>query len=231
MVRQTTGFSPDPPMTVDIEDSIVVSGTSGVIFDNDGGQLIVERVQVSSVSSAAVVATANTGTSFLQESTISASDIDSVTFTTAMGTQTVIDVEVSGMNSLGDVFYAEGSGSMLLITGSTLSQNNIVPPPTWNGVAAQSGASAMVMDTTIRDNSGIEFGVSATLGSTVSIKDSMITGNTGVVRFNLVRSDNVTKDPIVPNVFFGTGFVEHYNYTCICNFRFADNSGNDTDQQ
>jgi hypothetical protein len=168
-------------MTIEIEGATITTGSAGVVFENAGGRLTVQNVQVSSVTSAALLSTANGGISFLQDSSIKASDLDSVTFTTAMGTQTVINTQVSGMNSVGDVFFVEGDGSMLAVAGSSISQNKI-PTPGCKGVSVQSQATATVMGSTIADNTGIEFGISATLGASVIVRDSTLSGNVGVVR-------------------------------------------------
>lgn len=59
------------PMTVEIEGGVVSSGTAGAVFDNDGGLLRISELQVVDLTATAMVATANNGASFLEESNIS----------------------------------------------------------------------------------------------------------------------------------------------------------------
>lgn len=57
-------------MTISIEESSITGGTAGAIFDNDRGALRISKLQVNDVKSAALIATANAGTSMLENSTI-----------------------------------------------------------------------------------------------------------------------------------------------------------------
>jgi len=59
------------PMTVEIRNGIVTSGTAGAVFDNDGGLLRINQLQVVDLTATALVATANNGASFLEKSSIS----------------------------------------------------------------------------------------------------------------------------------------------------------------
>jgi len=58
-------------MTVQVASSAVSSGTAGAIFDNDGGLLRISQIEVTDISTAALVATANNGASFLEQATVS----------------------------------------------------------------------------------------------------------------------------------------------------------------
>jgi hypothetical protein len=176
-------------MTIQIEDSTITSGTAGVVFDNDGGSLTVESVEVSDVTSAAFLATANAGTSFLQETIITASSLNSVTFTTAGGSQVVLNVEVSGMDTLEDTFFVEGSGSTLSVAGTSVTRNAV--PPAWSIVSAQSQAIATIMDSSFSQNRGVEFCVSATLGANVTVRDSDISENQGVVSTIMIYASRI----------------------------------------
>jgi hypothetical protein len=59
-----------PPMTIQIEGASVIGGTAGAVFDNNAGVLTVNNLQVSDVTTAALIATGNNGASFLEDSTI-----------------------------------------------------------------------------------------------------------------------------------------------------------------
>lgn len=59
------------PMTVEINRCIVTAGTAGSVFDNDGGLLRINELDVVDLTATALVATANNGASFLEDSTIS----------------------------------------------------------------------------------------------------------------------------------------------------------------
>ena len=71
MIRQVRDAGASPAMTVEIESSSITGGTCGALFDNDRGTLRITGLQVSDVKAASLIATANTGTSFLDQSTIS----------------------------------------------------------------------------------------------------------------------------------------------------------------
>ncbi len=57
-------------MTVQVVGGAVSSASGGVIFDNDGGLLRVSEIEVSDLTAASLIATANNGASFLERSTI-----------------------------------------------------------------------------------------------------------------------------------------------------------------
>jgi hypothetical protein len=178
-------------MTIQIEDSTITSGAAGVVFDNDGGSLTVESIEVSDISSAALLATANAGTSFLQETKITASSLNSVTFTTAGGSQVVLNVEVSDMDTLEDAFFVEGVGSTLSVVGTSVNRNQIADLSAWSIVSAQSQAIATITDSSFSENRGVEFCVSATLGATITVKDSDISENRGVVSTIMIYASSI----------------------------------------
>lgn len=197
-------------MTVLVDGCSVLSGTAGAIFDNDGGLLRLNNLQVNGVTSASLVATANNGASFLEKSTVTgkslasqffiievgcrsatsthafpaldtlASDLNTVTFTTAGGSQTVLASTVSSMNRIEDVFFVEDVGSTLLLDGVMVVENQVQTVP-WNVVSARTKAIARVTETTISDNMAIEYGVVA-FDASVTIMDSFISRNSGTVR-------------------------------------------------
>jgi type IV secretory pathway TrbL component len=57
-------------MIIEIENSIIIDGTAGSIFDNDRGIFRATNISVTNVKAASLIATANTGTSFLDQSSI-----------------------------------------------------------------------------------------------------------------------------------------------------------------
>jgi hypothetical protein len=58
-------------MTIQIEGGEVSKGTAGSVFDNDGGLLKINNLEVREVMATALIATANNGATFLEGSTIS----------------------------------------------------------------------------------------------------------------------------------------------------------------
>jgi hypothetical protein len=58
-------------MTIQLERSFVSSGTSGVMFDNNAGLLRMNEMEVTDVTAAALLSTANNGVSFLSGMKIS----------------------------------------------------------------------------------------------------------------------------------------------------------------
>jgi ABC-type glucose/galactose transport system permease subunit len=173
------------PMTVQIEDSIISSGSAGVLFDNDGGLLRMRNVEVERVVAASLVASANNAASFLEMGNIHSSEINSITYTTAGATQTVINTTVSRMNRLADAFYVEGMGSTLLLETVKLEQNKVQTDP-WSGVSVRMEAIARIRKSSISDNTSVKFGV-VTFQSTAHISDTLISRNVGSVR--LLRTD------------------------------------------
>lgn len=194
-------------MTVQVKQSAVASGSTGSVFDNDGGLLRVSETDVSNVTASALIATANNGASFLELSTVSCkylksgniqvyscavhtnellcngravSDMNSITFSTAGGSQSVMNTTVGKMIHMEDAFYVEGVGSTLLVDG-TFVQNNTNQTVPWRVVSVRTEAIARVSASSISDNTAVEFGVVA-FNSTVSIEDSFISRNSGSVR-------------------------------------------------
>ena len=71
VVLQRSRDSGFGPMTVEIEGSIVTSGTAGSVFVNDGGLLRINKLDVVDLTATALIATSNNGASFMEDSTIS----------------------------------------------------------------------------------------------------------------------------------------------------------------
>jgi hypothetical protein len=179
VIRQMNEVS--TPMSVNINGGAVLNGMAGAVFDNDGGFLTVTDFEASNVMTVSLIATANGGVSFLQNSNITSCTLDQVTFTTAQGAQSVSNTIVSGMLGLRDVFYVEDTGSSLSVIGSMIRDNDI-SSNSWAGFTILNGASATVVGTEITSNSGVEFAAAAGgAGSSLDMSDSIISENTGVV--------------------------------------------------
>jgi hypothetical protein len=71
VIRQNATGAAIGSMTIEIVRSIITAGSSGVIFDNNGGLLRINEIGLTDVSAAAFLATANKGASFLSGMTIS----------------------------------------------------------------------------------------------------------------------------------------------------------------
>lgn len=169
-------------MNVIIDNVNVENGTAAVIFDNEKGYLDVKGMSVSGITSPSVIATGNGGLSFLRDSSITASNIDYVTHTTSTGAQTISGVTISHMTRLVDVFFVEGSGSSLSVSGTAIKDNAINLPP-WGFIRALSSGNAQVTNTEFTNNSGVQNGIaSGGAGTKVVLTSSSFTGNGGVVR-------------------------------------------------
>jgi hypothetical protein len=169
-----------PAMNVQVTNGVIANGAAGVAFDNDGGFLNLVNVDVQGVAAAGLIATANNGISILENADIRASSLDSVTFTTASGVQTVQGTTVSDMQLLDDVFFVEDVGSTLNVVESTIRDNDI-SGGRFKGVNVMSGGVAVVKDFLFENNAGVEFGaVAAGDGSRISITDSEFNMNTGL---------------------------------------------------
>jgi hypothetical protein len=180
-------------MNIEMRDVTVTGGTAGVLFDNDGGVLRLESASVADVTSAALIATANSGSSFLQASSVSESSLNSITFTTATGSTSVIDTKVTNMVLVDDAFYVEGDGSSLSLSEVEVSGTQVDAPLSWTAVAVQSQATATLEKVTIAGNEGLEFGLSATLAGVISMKDSVIENNQGVVSTTWISAHTLMK--------------------------------------
>jgi hypothetical protein len=196
-------------MTIEIKQSTIASGSSGVIFDNNAGLLRINEIDVTAVSAAAFIATANNGASFLSGLKISrkflsdmllllyllfdfwqcivdvviVADVNSITFTTAGGSQTVTNSSVTLMTRMSDAFYVEDQGSTLLLEGVIIERNQILGEP-WSAIAARTNSIVQISETTIADNTGVEFGVVA-FAAMITIQDSFVRQNTGSVSYEL----------------------------------------------
>jgi predicted oxidoreductase len=58
-------------MSVQVSKSSIVGGTAGSVFSNDGGLFRINQLNMTDTTAASLIATANNGASFLDESTIS----------------------------------------------------------------------------------------------------------------------------------------------------------------
>jgi hypothetical protein len=221
-------------MNVQINGGTVLNGMAGAIFDNDGGFLTVTDLEVSEIMTVSLIATANGGVSFLQNSNIMSSTLDQVTFTTAQGAQSVQNTVISGMLGLRDVFYVEDTGSSLTVMGSTIRDNDITAN-SWAGVTILNGATAQISNSQITGNSGVEFGAAAGgVGSVLTFSDSTISGNTGVVSCPLLTKLAQLRVDASNNFFFrffSPGRSQHYKCFYIGYYRRAGDSKSGTNQR
>ena len=107
------------------------------------------------------------------------SDVNSITYTTAGGSQSVLGTSVSQMRRIDDAFYVESIGSTLLLERTKIEQNRFQANP-WSAVSARTGSIARISETLIADNASVEFGI-VSFDSSITVTDSFISGNVGTV--------------------------------------------------
>ena len=107
-------------------------------------------------------------------------DVNSITFTTAGGSQMVTNSTVTQMTRMADAFYVEGEGSTLSLENVNIVRNQI-QADSWNGVSSRAGAIAQILNVIIAENTGIEFGI-VSFSSMVTVQDTILRQNTGSVR-------------------------------------------------
>lgn len=107
-------------------------------------------------------------------------DVNSITFTTAGGSQMISNSTATQMTRMADAFYVEGEGSTLSLENVNIVRNQI-QGDSWSAVAARAGAQAQILTVTIAENTGVEFGV-VSFSSMVTIQDTIVRQNTGSVR-------------------------------------------------
>ena len=84
------------------------------------------------------------------------------------------------MTRMADAFYVEDDGSTLSLENVNIVRNQ-VQADSWSAVAARAGARAQILNVTIAENTGVEFGV-VSFSSMVTIQDTIIRRNIGSVR-------------------------------------------------
>jgi hypothetical protein len=107
-------------------------------------------------------------------------DVNSITFTTAGGSQMISNSTVTQMTRMADAFYVEGEGSTLSLENVNMVRNQI-QADSWSAVAARAGAIAQILNVTIAENTGVEFGI-VSFSSMVTVQDTILRQNTGSVR-------------------------------------------------
>lgn len=171
----------DRTAEVQIIGALLGNGSTGDVFANDAGVLQLSNLKVQGLTAVALVSTGNGGTSFIEDSIVTDSDMKRVTSTTNGAAQSVKNTEVTAMQYLEEAFYAEGSGSNLAILETLVRDNKLGNAP-WSVVNVGSSAVASVSDTRILNNAGLMYGAIATgTGSSVSLIDSVLEGNSGRV--------------------------------------------------
>jgi hypothetical protein len=71
VIRQNATGAAIGSMTIEMKRSIISTGSSGVILDNNSGLLRINEIEIKDVSAAAFLATANNGASFVSGMSIS----------------------------------------------------------------------------------------------------------------------------------------------------------------
>ena len=149
----------------------------GSLFSNDAGTLLVEDFTVDNVTAVSVFATSSGGVSMLGRSTVTMSDVETVTFTNAGSTQTVRNVDVTRMVAVNDIFSVLGQGSRLIMNDANITQNNIEAA---TGVRVVEFASATIENSDFSFNTGVSFGFVSRLQSNMELIDVELVNNTGL---------------------------------------------------
>jgi hypothetical protein len=183
VVQQTPRNASETGMSVAVANAAINSGTVGSAFANNGGQLTISNLIAEDVDAASLISTSNEGTSFLEDSIVRNSAVDSITTTTSAASQSVNGVQVQKMRRLSETFTVSGSLSGLAISSTIVSDNNATIGASWSGVTVRSGASATVDSFEMSRNAGLEFGVSvSSTDSRLVVKESLFVENQGTVR-------------------------------------------------
>lgn len=180
-------------MNVDMSRVSIGSGSSNVFFSNDQGTLSVRNLEVTGLLATSLLSTASGGVSFLQDSSITSSNIVSVTSTVNGGQQTVTGSSVSGMTGLGTAFSADGSSTRLTLSDVDVVENTIASQQ-WVGISGLGGADVNANRVNITGNDGIIFGLQTSSGAQAAFSQSTFSRNVapGAVTSSAVFAVNGT---------------------------------------
>jgi hypothetical protein len=125
---------------------------------------------------------------------------------------------------MSDAFYVEDQGSTLLLEGVIIERNQIQGEP-WSAIAARTNSIVQISETTIADNTGVEFGVVA-FAAMITIQDSFVRQNTGSVSYELRFKRCKTMVDTISHFLKSVLLLGIYGYaecTRFCNHRCSDN--------
>jgi hypothetical protein len=175
------------PFRVELQESQVISADGGVALSNVGGELSLEGVVVDSSILVSVVSTGTSlngdeGSTFIQDVTVTQSDITDIFVVMEAADIDAMGVNVNNMQNMGTVFDIVGEGSGLMLEDLVITENDLTsvdPQPRWIGVRLTNGATGMVVGATLNGNTNIRHAFSVAGGSSMELTRLFISDASG----------------------------------------------------
>lgn len=204
------------PMQVEVLGSTFRNGTGSNLFDNVGGSLVFDDMKIiDNIRVDSMIRTSNRGTSTLAKVDATMGDLTRLTHTLGGGRQTITGVKVYEMFSIGSLFFVEGAGSNLQITGAEVLENRLLEQiknqmsSNFNVLIATDQATADIKDVKVIENEGLDRVFSANDKARVTVTDALVSNNVGTQPPDLLSNIAMAEDGGSMNVLRAT--VEDIN--------------------
>lgn len=199
------------PMQVEVLGSTFQNGVGSNLFNNVGGSLIFDDMKIiETVRVDSMIHTSNRGSSTLAKVDATQSDLTRLTHTVGGGRQTITQVKVYEMFSIGSLFFVEGAGSSLQATGVEVSENKLLDQiknqmsSNFNVLIATDQGTADIKQVDVIDNEGLDRVFSANDKATVTVTDARVSNNIGTQPPDLLSNIAMAEDGGSMNVLRAT---------------------------
>ena len=135
--------------------SIIRDGQGGTLISNDMGTLVLDDVTMQNLEAISIIATSNNGVTMLHKVLVDTADVNTVSVSSNGGVQDVVNMTVTGLTAVNDVFNAQGEGSMLSMFNVNIQNNLIQGASPFTGVRILNGATGIVRRSSLIGNTGV----------------------------------------------------------------------------
>jgi hypothetical protein len=164
--------------TVTIDGATVTDGEVSVAFNAIDGTMDISNLQTTSLTADALISLENGGESTLSDSTIEDSSLTRVTTAASGSIQSVVGTTISNMQTLQDTFFGTGSNTQVDLLRVIVENNSL--DGSWRVLNVRDGARGRASETTVAENSGLQYAFTASSASTTLVIDeTFFLQNTG----------------------------------------------------
>lgn len=166
-------------MTVVIVNCVMENSSGEIAIDNDFSQVVINGLEVSSVTVSTLLQTINSGVSDIEMLMVTKCSMGAVTLTTTQGQLQIRNSVIFDNDNFSDVFVSTGEGTNTTIDELQLTENTRIPDA-WTAVFVDDSSTATISNSIFSGNSQMESAIMASVMGRAEVFDTKITSNNGV---------------------------------------------------
>ena len=166
-------------MTVVIMNSVIQNSSGEIAIDNDYAQVIINGLEVSSVTVITLLQTINSGVTDIEMLMVTKCSMGAVTLTTTQGQLQISSSVIFDNDKFSDVFVSTDEGTNTTIDGLEVTENTRILDA-WTAVFVDKSSMATVSNSLFSGNIQMGSAIMASDMGRAEVFDTRITSNNGV---------------------------------------------------